>query len=110
MNPTELLLINNILIYIAIIIGIINIGLLTGLTHFYKESYKEIASKFTIGLLYFSIILLIGNILVILFLFLSLIMGIEINEFSGTLVYTALVLINLSQLIAFAILFKITWE
>jgi len=110
MTPAELGFLNHILIYIAIILGIANIGLLIGLLYFYRESYKEIASKFTIGLLYFTSILLIGNILAIIALALFSIIGVEIHEFSGTVVYSILLLLNVAQLIAFAILFKITWE
>ncbi len=110
MNPAELQFLNYILIYLAMIVGIANVGLLIGLTHFYKESYKEIPSKFTVGLLYFSIILLIGNIFVLLALIFSLVFALEINEYSGTLVYSALFLINVAQVIAFSILFKITWD
>ncbi|MGZ7095976.1 MAG: hypothetical protein ACXVH2_06270 [Methanobacterium sp.] len=110
MTPVELLLLNRILVYTAIIIGIANIGLLIGLIYFYRESYKEIESKFTIGLIYFTSILLIGNILAIIALALSLIFGIEMHEFSGTVVYSILLLINIAQVISYAILFKITWE
>lgn len=110
MSPVELALLNQILICIAIIAGIINTGLLIGLVYFYRESYKELESKFTIGLLYFTSILLIGNILAVIALALFLALGVEIDEFSGTVVYSILLLINVAQLIAFSILFKITWE
>ncbi|MGZ7116823.1 MAG: hypothetical protein ACXVH2_04145 [Methanobacterium sp.] len=101
---------NYILIYLAIVIGIANIGLLIGLFYFYRESYKEIKSKFTFGLLYFTSILLIGNLISIIALSYSLVSGIEIHEFSGTVIYSILLLINAAELIAFAILFKMTWE
>lgn len=110
MTPAELGFLNPILIYAAIIVGIANVGLLIGLIYFYRESYKELESKFTIGLLYFTSILLIGNILAIVGLALFLVLGIEIKEFSGTVVYSILLLVNIAQLIAFSILFKITWE
>lgn len=110
MSPIELKLLNHVLIYIAIIAGIANIGLLIGLVYFYRESYRELASKFTIGLIYFTSILLIGNILAVIALSLFLALGVEIEEFSGTVVYSILLLINVAQLIAFSILFKITWE
>ena len=110
MIPIELGFLNHIMIYLAILVGIANIGLLIGLIYFYRESYKEIASKFTIGLLYFTSILLIGNILAIIVLALFSFLGVEIHEFSGTVVYFTLLLLNVAQLIAFAILFKITWE
>ena len=110
MTPAEFGFLNPILIYAAIIVGIANVSLLIGLIYFYRESYKELKSKFTIGLLYFTSILLIGNILAIIGLALFLVLGIEIKEFSGTVVYSTLLLVNIAQLIAFSILFKITWE
>ena len=110
MNPTELVFLNPIIIYIAIIVGIANIDLLIGLIYFYRKSYNEIASKFTISLLYFTSILLIGNILAIIALALFSSLGIEIYEFGGTVAYSILLLLNMAQLIAFSILFKITWE
>ena len=110
MIPVELGFLNHIMIYTAIIVGIANISLLIGLIYFYRASYKDLASKFTIGLLYFTSILLIGNILAIIALAIFSFLGIEIHEFSGTVVYSILLLLNVAQLISFAILFKITWE
>jgi hypothetical protein len=110
MYINELGLLNHILIYSGLIVGIANVCLLSGLIYFYRESYKQIGSKFTIGLLYFTSILLIGNILAILALAVFSILGTEIHEFSGTIIYSILFLLNIAQLIAFTILFKITWE
>lgn len=101
---------NSVLIFVAIIIGIINIGLLFGLVYFYRESYKHLKSKFSTGLLYFSLILLLQNILIVLALVVFYILGIEINKPDGTVHYSILLLVNMAQLIAFSILFKITYE
>ncbi len=106
----ELTFLNQIIICIAITVGIANVGLLSGLVYFYRESYKQLESKFTIGLLYFSTILLIQNILLILALAIFLVLGIEIHHLDGTEHYSILLLINLAQLIALTILFKITWD
>ena len=106
----ELGFLNHVIIYIAIAVGIANICLLSGLVYFYRESYKQLESKFTIGLLYFSTILLIQNILLVIALVIFLILGIEIHKLDGTEHYTILLLINLAQLIALTILFKITWD
>lgn len=106
----ELALLNKILIYATIGLGIANIGLLSGLIYFYWESYNQLKSKFTTGLLYFSLILLIQNILAIIALAIFSIKGIEIHEIGGTGIYSILLLVNIAQLIALAILFKITWE
>ena len=106
----ELGFLNHIIIYIAIVVGIANVCLLSGLVYFYRESYKQLESKFTIGLLYFSTILLIQNILLVIALVIFLILGIEIHQLDGTEHYTILLLINLAQLVALTILFKITWD
>ncbi len=106
----ELALLNRIIIYATIGPGIANIGLLSGLIYFYWESYNQLKSKFTTGLLYFSLILLIQNILAIIALAIFSVIGIEIHEIGGTEVYSILLLISIAQLISLAILFKITWE
>ncbi len=106
----ELAFLNRIIIYAAIVVGIANIGLLSGLFYFYWDSYKQMKSKFTIGLLYFALILLVQNILAILALLVFAILGIEIHELGGTEVYSVLLLVTLAQLIALSILFKITWD
>ena len=106
----ELAFLNHILIYAAIGVGIANVGLLSGLVYFYWDSYKQLKSKFTTGLLYFSTILLIENILAILALAIFSILGVEIHEMGGTEIYFILLLVNTAQLIALAILFKITWD
>ena len=106
----ELGFLNHAIIYIAIAVGIANVCLLSGLVYFYRESYKQLESKFTIGLLYFSTILLIQNILLVIALAIFLTLGIEIHKLDDTEHYTILLLINLAQLIALTILFKITWD
>lgn len=106
----ELVFLNHMIIYTAIGVGIANVCLLSGLVYFYLESYKQLKSKFTTGLLYFSTILLIENVLAILALTIFSILGVEIHEIGGTGVYFILLLVNIAQLIALAILFKITWD
>jgi hypothetical protein len=101
---------NSLIIYMAIGVGIANICLLSGLLYIYRESYKLYKSKFTTGLLYFSLILLIQNILLVLALVVFYLLGKEITQPDGTEHYTILLLVNSAQLIAFSILFKITWE
>jgi hypothetical protein len=106
----ELAFLNRIIITISIIIGIANIGILSGLFYFYWNSYKQLKSKFTIGLLYFALILLIQNILAIIALAVFLLLGIEIHEIGGAEIYSILLLVTLAQLVALIILFKITWD
>jgi len=106
----ELVFINRTIILMAIVVGLANVGLLSGLFYFYWNSYKELKSKFTTGLLYFAFILLIQNILAIIALGVFAFLGIEMHEVGGTEVYSILLLVTFAQLIALIILFKITWE
>ncbi len=101
---------NHVITYITIGISVVNVCLLSGLVYFYLESYKQLKSKFTTGLLYFSTILLIENVLAIIALAIFSILGVEMHEIGGTWVYSILLLVNIAQLIALSILFKITWE
>ena len=96
------------LIYVAITVGIANVILLIGLLQDYWKTYKELKSEFTIGLLYFASFLLLQNTLSTIFLALPLIIPIEFHgsELGGPLL--PLLLINIVQLIALSVLFKIT--
>jgi len=99
-----------ILIYVAFAMGIANVCLLLGLLNSYWKTYKEIKSQFTIGLLYFGSFLLIQNILVTFALVVPLIVhvvpfAISDSEFGPPIV---LILINMFQLVALSILYKIT--
>ncbi len=96
--------------YLALILGAINVCLLLGLLYSYWKTYKEVKSGFTIGLLYFTSLILLQNIFIILFLSVQLILP-PINtgsEFHDPRI--PLFLINVIQLIALYILFKITRE
>lgn len=106
----NLVLINSTIIYTAIAVGIVNVGLLLGLIHFYWGSYQELKSKFTVGLLYFTGILLAQNILVTIALAILLILGRELNQIDGVIHYSILLLVNAAQLVALIVLSKITYE
>ena len=99
-----------ILIYIAFAIGLANVCLLLGLLNSYWKTYKEIKSQFTIGLLYFASFLLVQNILVTLASVIPLLIHvvpfkISNTEFGPQIVF---ILVNMIQLIALSILYKIT--
>ena len=101
-----------ILIYIAFAIGLANVCLLLGLLNSYWKTYKDIKSQFTIGLLYFASFLLVQNILVTLASVIPLIIHvvpfkISNTEFGPQIVF---ILVNMIQLIALSILYKITRE
>ena len=102
-----------VMIYIAFVVGIANVGLLLGLLSTYWKTYKEVKSQFTIGLLYFASVLLIQNILVTIASALPLIIPIipaqvPVSDFGRP--NLALFFINIIQLVALSILYKITRE
>lgn len=96
--------------FVAVAIGIFNVCLLLGLLYLYWGTYREVKSKFTIGLLYFSGFLLFQNIVSTIFLALQLFGELEFQgpEIGGPRL--PLLLINIVQLVALSILFKITRE
>jgi len=103
-------LIGLLLIVGAIVIGVANVCLLVLLLKSYWNTYQEIKSSFTIGLLYFSTFLLLQNILTTVFMAIHLFAPGEtmVSEIHGARL--PLFMINGVQLIALSILFKITRE
>ena len=106
----ELAFLNKGILYTTIIASIANICLLSGLLYFYWDSYHQLKSKFTIGLLYFALILLVQNILAIIGLIVFFIIGVEVHGIGGTELYSILLFVTLAELIALSLLFKITWD
>jgi hypothetical protein len=99
-----------ILYYLSLAAGLANVCLLFGLLNSYWKTYKEIKSQFTIGLLYFASFLLVQNILVTIVLMIPLIIKvIPFTMPNSNLGPTILLsIINVIQLIALSILYKIT--
>ncbi len=95
--------------YLAIAIGLANIGLLLGLIYTYWTSYKQLKSEFTTGLLLFSLMLLIQNILATVILVMLLISGAVASSAEGVKHLLELSAITFIQFIALLILFRITW-
>lgn len=96
--------------YLALSIGIINVCLMMGLIYFYGKTYREIKSGFTIGLLYFASLILIQNVFTTLYLAIQLIF---LPQYVSSIAEVhepikPLFFINLIQLIALLILFRIT--
>ncbi len=105
--------------YLALILGLLNVSLLLGLIYSYWKTYKEVKSGFTIGLLYFTSLILFQNIFIIIFLVIYLILlpAVPTLEFTAPGVTVSFIFrepivplffINLIQLIALSILSKIT--
>lgn len=98
------------LIVIAVVVGIANVCLLLFLLREYWNTYRQVKSGFTIGLLYFGSVLLIQNIVATIFIVLPLVFPIEIHISEIHSPHLPLFLINVVQLVALSILFKITRE
>lgn len=96
--------------YVAVSIGVINICLMMGLLYSYFKTYKEIKSGFTIGLLYFTSLILIQNIFTTLYLAIQLLVAPDptavITEIREPI--KPLLFINIIQLIALTILYRLT--
>jgi hypothetical protein len=84
----------------AVLIEIANIGLLTGLLYLYTKSYRQIKIGFTIGLIIFALLLLIKSIFTIGFLI------VDSDALIGRPIYIG----GIIELIALAILLKITYD
>jgi len=97
-----------IITYVALLAGIVNVSLLLGLLYAYWKTYKELKSGFTIGLLYFASFLLLQNILSTIFLAISLVIPLEFSGSELSRPRLPLLFINLIQLVALSILFRIT--
>lgn len=82
---------------LAIVIEIINIGLLSGLLYLYIKSYRQIKIGFTVGLILFASILLLKSILSIVFII-----------FLFDQIDSPPIVLSLIQLVALGILLKIT--
>ena len=103
-GPSEM-----ILIYLAFAMGLANVFLLLRLINSYWKTYKIIKSQFTIGLLYFATFLLIQNILVTISIAIPIIVNlvpfrVSNSEFGPQII---LVIVNMIQLVALTILYKI---
>lgn len=96
--------------YIAIGVGLVNVSLLFGLFYIYWNSYRDMKSEFTVGLLYFTLVLFIQNIAAVVFLVLLNFTGAIPSENSEAISHLfELFFINIVQLVALSILFKITY-
>lgn len=100
----------NIIKYVAIGVGLANVCLLVGLFYVYWKSYQDMKSEFTIGLLYFTLVLLVQNIAATVFLVLLNFTGTVQSENLEAIEHLfELFLINIVQLLALSILSKITY-
>ena len=101
------------LLYTSVAIGTANVILLIGLLYAYWKTYKEIKSKFTIGLLYFASFLLLQNIAITFASALPLLLPhipYNVPSYDLDRPHIGFLFVNLVQLIALSILYKITKE
>ena len=96
--------------YLAIAVGIANICLLVALIYVYMKNYRQLKSKFTMGLLVFASLLLLQNVISTSFLVVNLILGMGHHGLDIDRPQFPLSSINIIQLIALSILLYITWE
>jgi hypothetical protein len=102
-----------VVIYVTVVVGVANVCLLLGLLHTYWRTYKEVKSQFTIGLLYFASFLLIQNVLATIFMGIPLLLPVlpfPVPDSDFVRPHFALLFINLIQLVALSILYRITRE
>lgn len=101
--------ITNLLVYFSLAAGIANVCLLLILLKTYWKTYKEIKSHFTIGLLYFASVMLLQNIFVTFGLTAHLIVDIIPHSLASSLGPPIMLsIINIIQLVALSILYRIS--
>ncbi|HMK53843.1 MAG TPA: hypothetical protein VK444_03595 [Methanobacteriaceae archaeon] len=88
---------------IAALVGLINIALLLVMLGIYLSSYRRLPSRFTLGLVFFALLLILQNALFIFFL----IMG---QGFRGPGMGGPVLSLNIIQFGALIVLLKITWD
>ena len=87
----------------ALLIGIVNMGLLLALLLIYFKSYRTIKSKFTLGLIIFASLMFLHKIGNILFIF-------RYNEFGVPRLGLPAFVLSLIELLAYSALLWISWD
>ncbi len=93
---------------VALAIGILNMSLVLALITLYTKTYKEIKSKFSLGLMVFAFLLFLQNFVASIFLGIQLFYPLNMMVQQIYLPIIPLSFINIVQLVALSILFKIT--
>lgn len=106
----SLLVENVILNYAALSIGVFNVCLMMGLLYTYVGTYRQIKSSFTIGLVYFTSLILIQNLFTTFYLAIQLLLPPPQVVYELQEPVKPLLFINLIQFVALIILYKITRE
>jgi hypothetical protein len=88
---------------LAALVGMINIALLLVMFGIYLSSYRRLKSRFTLGLIFFTLLLILQNALFMLFLIIG-------EGFRGPGMGGPVLSLNIIQLGALIILLRITWD
>lgn len=97
------------LILVAVaIVEMVNICLLLGLLYVYWNNYKKVKSEFSIGLLFFASVFLLKSVLLIIGIIVWA-LGVNTPFASDGHGVPPIFLLNTIEMVALAILFKITW-
>jgi hypothetical protein len=88
---------------LAAFVGLVNIALLLVMLGIYLSSYRRLRSRFTLGLIFFTFLLLLQNALFMLFLIIG-------EGFRGPGMGYPVLSLNIIQLGALIILLRITWD
>lgn len=91
------------LTFAAIVVGVLNLIILLILLGIYLSSYRKIKSNFTVGLMVFTGLLMLQNLLFIIFLVIK-------EGFRGPGMGVPVLMFNLTQLAALIVLLKISWD
>jgi hypothetical protein len=90
--------------YISLAVNVINVAILLLLLSVYAKNYRDIRSKYNLGLMIFSVIFLVENIVII-----------HLGLFAWPLllseaVIVHMIIIDIIELVGFLMLLYITWK
>jgi len=95
----------NVISYTGILLGFANVGLVLGLIHVYWESYKELKSKYTLGLLFFALIFLLQSVFLV-----GVVLGASLVWKLDVETQIAPAVLAILEFIGLAILLKVSWD
>lgn len=98
------------IIIVSLVAELGNLVLLTLLVRIYWQNYKEIHSKFAVGLMFFASAFLLKSILTIATLFVFAILSTSHIDFEANLGIIAPLPLAIIEFIALAFLYKVTRE
>ena len=85
-------------------VAAVSAAVLVGLLHVYVQNHRQLRSPFTLGLVFFAVILLVQNLGSVFFYYAMS----EAGEGPGVAI--PMLILDLAELAGFVILFLITWQ